>query len=151
MTVDGLKFMRIALDEAEKAARLGEVPVGACVVNADGELLASAGNMTISDADPTAHAEILAIRLAAKKTGNYRLTGCVVYTTIEPCVMCAGSLVNARIAKLVYGASDLRFGAVRTHFDLCDNEKLNHRMQIESGILENECSILMKEFFKQRR
>ena len=151
MDVQDQMFMRIALKTAEEAARGGEVPVGACVVDVGGELVASAGNRTISDNDPTAHAEILAIRAAAKKIGNYRLTECSVYTTIEPCVMCAGALVNARVSRLIFGAADERYGAVRTQFDLCDNAVLNHRIDVVSGVLEVECRSLMKNFFKAKR
>ena len=145
------KLMQSALESAVRAGRRGEVPVGACVVNADNVIIAAAGNRTISDNDPTAHAEILAIRRAAQKTGNYRLTGCAVYTTIEPCVMCAGALVNARVSRLIFGASDERYGAVRTQFDLCDNEVLNHRIDVVAGVLEEECRSLMKNFFKAKR
>jgi len=143
--------MLIALKCAENAALRGEVPVGACVVDGKGELIAEAGNRTIADSDPTSHAEILAIRAAAQKTGNYRLTECAVYTTIEPCVMCAGALVSARIKRLVFGASDERYGAVRTHFELCDSQVLNHRIGIEGGVLADECASLMKEFFREKR
>jgi tRNA(adenine34) deaminase len=121
------------------------------IVDAAGELLASAGNLTITNNDPTAHAEILALREAGSKIGNYRLTGCTLYTTIEPCVMCAGALVNARIVRLVFGARDERFGAVETRFRLCDSEELNHRMEIASGMLADECRGLMQAFFKARR
>ncbi len=143
--------MRIALDEARKAGEIEEVPVGACVVAPDGTIISRAGNRTISDNDPTAHAEILALRLAAMKTGNYRLTECAVYTTIEPCVMCAGALVNARIKRLIFGAHDARYGAVRSMFRLCDDERLNHRIDVSHGMLEKECSELMKSFFRERR
>ncbi len=143
--------MSIALEAAREAAKIDEVPVGACIVSPDGQIIAVAGNRTITDNDPTSHAEILAIRQASQKIGNYRLTECVVYTTIEPCVMCAGALVNARIARLVIGALDKRFGAARSKFDLCDNETLNHRIDITIGVLEDECSRLMSEFFRNKR
>ena len=143
--------MRIALAEAEKARDLDEVPVGACIVSAEGEVLAAASNRTIVDNDPTAHAEVLALRAAAAKIGNYRLTGTAIYTTIEPCAMCAGALVNARVSRLIFGAHDERFGAVETKFRLCDSPDLNHRMGIESGVLADECRALMREFFRERR
>jgi len=143
--------MTLALREAEAARDLDEVPIGAVIVSADGEMLASASNRTIIDSDPTAHAEILALRIAAKKIGNYRLAGCTLYTTIEPCVMCAGALVNARISRLVFGAHDERFGAVETKFRLCDSDDLNHRMEIVSGVLADECRGLMQDFFRERR
>ena len=144
-------WMEKALVEARRASRAGEVPVGAVVVSSDAVLLAAAGNETITQNDPTAHAEILALRRAAAEIGNYRLTGSTVYTTIEPCAMCAGALVNARIARLVYGAADERFGAVETLFRICDSPALNHRMQTTSGVLAKECRILMQDFFRARR
>lgn len=144
-------FMLLALAEAEKARDLEEVPIGALIVDEHGEILAAASNRTITDNDPTAHAEILALRAAAARVGNYRLTGCTLYTTIEPCVMCAGALVNARVARLVFGARDERFGAVETRFRLCDHDALNHQMQITSGILADDCRALMQNFFKARR
>ena len=143
--------MKKAIAAAKIAGALGEVPIGACLIDENGELLTAASNRTIIDSDPTAHAEILAIREAAAKIGNYRLTGTTLFTTIEPCVMCAGALVNARIKRLVYGAADERFGAVETHFRLCDSEKLNHRIEIVSDVLADECRALMKDFFRSRR
>lgn len=143
--------MELALEAASAAGSSGEVPVGACIVDEEGEVLAVAGNAPISMDDPTAHAEILALREAGRKAGNYRLTGCTVYTTIEPCVMCAGALVNARIRRLVYGAADERFGAVRSVHRLCDDGSLNHKIDVESGVLEEECSSLMSGFFERLR
>lgn len=143
--------MNVALKAARDAAAIGEVPVGACIVSAEGTLLASASNRTITDSDPTAHAEILAIRQAAKKLQNYRLPGTTLYTTIEPCVMCAGAIVNARVARLVYGAADPRFGAVDTHFNLCSTPILNHRLDITPGILADQSRNLMQNFFRSRR
>jgi tRNA(adenine34) deaminase len=144
-------WMRKALAEAGAAAARDEVPVGACLIDKDGRLLAAAGNLTISTSDPTAHAEILVIREAARKIGNYRLLETTLYTTIEPCVMCAGALVNARIKRLVYGAPDERFGAVASRFQICDGGSLNHRIEIEPGVLAGECRALMQEFFRARR
>jgi tRNA(adenine34) deaminase len=144
-------FMRIAIEAARQAEQLGEVPIGACLVDKDGEVLAVCGNRTITDCDPTAHAEILVIREAAKKTGNYRLTDTVIYTTIEPCAMCAGSLIHARIARLVFGSHDSRFGAVESNFNLCDTSSLNHRLEITSGVSAEECKQIMQQFFKQKR
>ena len=143
--------MRTAIEAARAGAAMDEVPIGACLVSDEGELLSAAFNRTITDNDPTAHAEILAIREAAEKLDNYRLTGTTIYTTIEPCVMCAGALVNARIGRLVFGAHDERFGAVETQFRLCDNQALNHRIEIRSGVLADECRELMQEFFRVRR
>jgi tRNA(adenine34) deaminase len=145
-------WMRQALAAARFAAsELNEIPIGACIVSSAGELLAIASNRTRTFCDPTAHAEIVALRDAAGAVGNYRLTGAIVYSTIEPCAMCAGALVQARVARLIYGAADERFGAVRTHFEICDNSSLNHRIEIASGVLENECRQLMQEFFQRRR
>lgn len=145
------QFIRLALIEAESARDLNEVPIGAVIVDENGEVIAAASNRTITDSDPTAHAEILALRIAAKRIDNYRLTGCTLYTTIEPCVMCAGALVNARISRLVFGAHDERFGGVETKFRLCDSDELNHRMEIVSGVLADECRSLMQGFFRDRR
>ncbi len=146
------RWMRVALDAARvAAAEHAEVPVGACVVGADGVLLAVAGNRTRTDCDPTAHAEIIALRAAAKTIDNYRLTGAVVYSTIEPCAMCAGALVQARVRRLVYGARDERAGAVETKFRICDDSSLNHRMELTAGVLEAECRELMQTFFRSRR
>ncbi len=143
--------MQVALDSAVAAHGLDEVPVGACLIDENGEMIASGFNRTITDSDPTAHAEILVLRQGAAKIGNYRLTGTTLYTTVEPCVMCAGALVNARVKRLVFGATDERFGAVETLFRLCDNEALNHRIEITSGVLADECSDLMRDFFRSRR
>src|SRR3712207_3725519 len=138
--------MRAALDEARRAARqFDEVPVGAVVVSEAGELLAAAGNRTRTDCDPTAHAEVVALREAARRAGNYRLTGSTVYSTIEPCAMCAGALVQARVKRLVYGAADARAGAVESVFRVCDSSSLNHRMELTAGVLEAECRGLMRE------
>ncbi|MGD9590066.1 MAG: tRNA adenosine(34) deaminase TadA [Pyrinomonadaceae bacterium] len=145
------EFMRLAIAEAVEARDRGEVPVGACIVDSKASVLAAASNRTIGDSDPTGHAEILALRAAAEKLGNYRLTGTTVYTTIEPCVMCAGALINARVERLVYGAADERFGAAETLFRLCDDPRLNHRLVITPGVLAEECRALMQDFFKARR
>jgi tRNA(adenine34) deaminase len=142
--------MRAALDAAQRAQAAGEVPVGACVVRG-GELLAVARNRTRTDCDPTAHAEIVALREAARKVGNYRLADSVVYSTIEPCAMCAGALIQARVKVLVYGAPDERAGAVETHFQICGAEHLNHRVEVVKGVLEEECRAIMQEFFRSRR
>ena len=143
--------MSAALEEARAAAVRGEVPVGAVILSPEGEIIAVAANRTIELADPTAHAEILAIRMACEKIGNYRLTGCTLISTIEPCVMCAGAIVNARIARLIYGAKDERYGGVETLFRLCDDPRLNHRLTIESGVCEDECRKLMQDFSRERR
>jgi len=144
-------WMRQAIADAREAALNHEVPIGACIVDKNGALLASASNRTILDNDPTAHAEILALRAAAAMIGNYRLTGSTLYSTIEPCAMCAGALVNARVKRLVYGAADERFGGVDTHFGIGISEVLNHRIEVTSGVLADECRALMQEFFRERR
>ena len=145
------RWMREALRAARDAAGRSEVPVGACVVNADYMLLAIAGNRTRTDCDPTAHAEIVALREAARRVGNYRLINSIVYSTIEPCSMCAGALVQARVKRLIYGARDERAGAVESVFRICDASSLNHRIEVTAGILEEECRMLMQEFFRARR
>jgi len=144
------RWMRVAWQAAHEAQARDEVPIGTCVV-ADGELLAVAGNRTRTDCDPTAHAEIVALRAAAQKLGNYRLAGATVYSTIEPCAMCAGALIQARVRLLVYGAADERAGAVESHFQICDAPQLNHRVEVIKGILEAECRELMQGFFRRRR
>jgi tRNA(adenine34) deaminase len=143
--------MREALRAAREAAERGEVPIGACIVAADGEVLAVAGNRTRTDCDPTAHAEVVALREAARRVGNYRLTGAVVYSTVEPCAMCAGALVQARVKRLVYGTLDPKAGAVESVFRVCDSGSLNHRMELTAGLLEEECRALLQEFFRSRR
>jgi tRNA(adenine34) deaminase len=143
-------FMKAALEEARLAAERGEVPVGAVVV-VEGQIAARAGNRTIADADPTAHAEIIALREAAAKIGNHRLTGATMYVTIEPCAMCAGAMIQARIARLVYGADDPKGGAVRSCFSILDHPQLNHRVEATSGVLAEEAANLLKVFFAARR
>ena len=144
-------WMRKALEAAAKAGQSGEVPIGACLIDKNGELLACAGNRTIALSDPTAHAEILVLREAGAKIGNYRLTESVLYTTIEPCAMCAGALVNARIERLVFGARDERFGAVESIFRICDTSSLNHQIKITAGVLAEDCRRLMQDFFRAKR
>lgn len=143
-------FMREALDLARQAAEAGEAPVGAVVV-AENRILGRGRNSPISANDPTAHAEILALRGAAQTVGNYRLEGSTLYVTLEPCVMCAGALVAARIERLVFGARDLRFGGVRSKFRLADSDILNHRVEVVEGVLAAECVELLKSFFETRR
>jgi tRNA(adenine34) deaminase len=144
-------WMREALLAAVEAQGNGEVPVGACLVSSEGVLLARAGNRTLADSDPTAHAEILVLREAAQRTANHRISGAVMYSTIEPCAMCAGALVQARIKRLVYGAPDERAGAVISNFRICNSSSLNHRIEITSGVLEAECRAIVQEFFRKRR
>jgi tRNA(adenine34) deaminase len=144
------RWMRQALAAAEEARRINEVPVGTCIVSGE-TLLSVAGNRTRADRDPTAHAEIIALREASGKIDNYRLTDAVVYSTIEPCAMCAGALIQARVRRLVFGARDERAGAVESRFRICDTDFLNHRIEISSGVLEDECRELIQQFFRVRR
>lgn len=150
MPGDSERFMREALALAREADEADEVPVGAVVVH-DGRVVGRGANRQIRDADPTAHAEIVALRQAAREVGDHRLRDATVYTTLEPCAMCAGALVTARIARLVFGSRDLRFGAVRSKFRIADSELLNHRLEIEEGVLAVECLDLLQSFFARRR
>jgi tRNA(adenine34) deaminase len=143
-------FMREAVALARQAEASGEVPVGAVVV-IDGEIVGRGFNSPIAKSDPTAHAEILALREAGASVRNYRLEGATLYATLEPCAMCAGALVAARVGRLVFGARDLRFGGVRSKFRIADSELLNHRVEIVEGVLAAECVELVKRFFEQRR
>ena len=145
------EFMQEALAEARKSEKKGEVPVGAVIISSNGELLARAHNESISRNDPTAHAEILALRKAGKKLGNYRILNSTFYVTIEPCIMCIGALINARIHHLVYGARDPKAGAVDSVYNILQNPRLNHRMKVSSGILERECQDIIQSFFKRLR
>lgn len=144
------EFMRMALVLAREAEGAGEVPVGAVVVHA-GNVIGRGRNSPISLNDPTAHAEILALREAGASLGNYRLEGATIYVTLEPCVMCAGALVAARISRLVFGARDLRFGGVRSKFQVADAAVLNHRVEIVEGVLGAECAEQIRGFFSTRR
>ena len=142
--------MRAALEEAEAAAESGEVPVGAVVV-AGGEIIARGHNRSETDNDPSAHAEIVALREAARRTGNYRLTDATLYVTLEPCAMCMGALVQARIERLVFGAYDPKAGAAGSAIDLSDSPSFNHRFEINGGVLAEECGAPLKAFFESRR
>ena len=149
MTSDN-EFMQLALDLAHVAALAGEVPVGAIVVK-DGAVIGRGSNTPIALHDPTAHAEIMAMRQAAVYLGNYRLVGCTLYVTLEPCAMCSGAVQHARIAKLVYGASDPKTGACGSVINLMDEPKLNHHTEVVSGIMALECGAVLSDFFRQRR
>lgn len=144
------QFMREALSLAQQAAALGEVPVGAIVVK-DGVIVGRGSNAPIGSQDPSAHAEILALRDAAKNIGNYRLVDCSLYVTLEPCAMCAGAIQHARIGQLVFGAKDPKTGACGSVVNLMTEDKLNHHTEVASGVLESECGQLLSDFFKQRR
>ena len=144
-------FMKKALHLARQAAEMGEVPVGAVLVGEEGEILAEAFNQPISLRDPTAHAEILALREGARKLGNYRLLGTTLYVTLEPCPMCAGALVYARVKRLVFGAFDPKTGACGSVYNIVRDERLNHRLEVSGGVLEEEARALLQRFFKERR
>ena len=143
-------FMQLALDEARAAAAAGEVPIGALIVLGD-KILARSGNRTIRDCDPTAHAEILVIREAAHLLQNYRMPGTTLYATIEPCSMCAGAMIQARIPRLIYGADDSKGGAVRSCFEVLSNTSLNHQVEVTSGVLAEDCASILQSFFAARR
>jgi len=145
------KFMRLALVEAEKAGQMGEVPIGAILVSEDGHVLSSTHNRTIDLADPTAHAEILALREAALKINNYRLLNTTLYVTVEPCIMCMGAIVHARISKLVFGTGDPKWGAAGSLYNFAEDDRLNHRVAITNGVCQQECRRLMQEFFRGKR
>jgi tRNA(adenine34) deaminase len=145
-----IDFMRLALEEARATAQAGEVPIGAILVH-EGKVLARAGNRTIRDNDPTAHAEIVTLRAAARTLQNYRLTGATLYVTLEPCVMCAGAIIQARVARLVYGAAEPKGGAVHSCFELLSEDRLNHQVEITPGILAEEAAALLLAFFAERR
>lgn len=142
--------MRAALELARGAERAGEVPVGAVVVHG-GEVVGRGENRQIRDHDPTAHAEIVALREAARRIEDFRLREATLYSTLEPCAMCAGALVTARLKRLVFGSRDLRFGAVRSKFRLADSDMLNHRLEVDEGVLGDECLALLRSFFAARR
>jgi tRNA(adenine34) deaminase len=144
------EFMSAALALAARAETAGEVPIGAVIVM-DGKIVGGGFNSPVSRQDPTAHAEMLAIREAAAAVGNYRLTGSTLYVTLEPCPMCAGALVNSRVSRLVFGARDLRFGGVRSKFQLADSDLLNHKVSVVEGIRAAECIELLQQFFAKRR
>jgi tRNA(adenine34) deaminase len=143
-------FMRLALEDARAAAAAGEVPIGALIVH-DGKILARSGNRTIRDCDPTAHAEILVIREAARLLRNYRMPGTSLYVTIEPCSMCAGAIIQARIPRLIYGADDPKGGAFRSCFEILTHGSLNHQVDVVPGVLASDCAEILQSFFAARR
>lgn len=149
-TSDDERFMRMALEEAAAAAEEGEVPIGAVVV-CDGEVVARAHNRREADADPSAHAEFSAMVRASRALGRWRLTGCTVYVTLEPCLMCAGLMVNARVDRCVFGAADPKGGAVGTLYDVSHDQRLNHEFEVTSGVLADDAAELLRSFFRARR
>jgi len=144
------KFMKMALEQAMLARDAGEVPVGAVLIG-DGEVLSVAHNRPIGGCDPSAHAEMLAIRMAAVRLGNYRLTGATLYVTLEPCIMCAGAMIQARISRLVYGAVDPKSGGITSLYKLLEDARLNHQIDVTSGILKDKCSEILSGFFRGKR
>ena len=149
--MNDVEFMKIALEEARLAAEANEVPIGAVIVLDEGSILARAGNRTIRDCDPTAHAEIVVLREAARLLHNYRLAATTLYVTLEPCAMCAGAMVQARVPRLVYGADDPKGGAVRTFFNVLSHPRLNHRVEVTAGVLAEESATALQNFFTARR
>jgi tRNA(adenine34) deaminase len=145
-----VRFMEQALEEARASAAAGEVPVGAVLVH-DGKIVARSGNRTIRDCDPTAHAEMVVLREASRALGNYRLAGTALYVTVEPCSMCAGAIIQARVPRLVYGCDDPKGGAVRSCFEILTDPRLNHQVEVTSGILASECAAILQSFFAARR
>ena len=144
-------FMRIALQEAREAQKQNEVPVGAVIIDQNGIILSRAGNRSIVNCDPSGHAEMIAIREAGKNSDNYRLPNTTLYATIEPCVMCTGAMIHARISRLVFGARDPKAGAVVSQYLIGTDRKLNHLLEVEGGLLEDECAELLISFFKKKR
>ena len=150
--MDDKKYMQLALAEARKAAELGEIPIGAVLVeNASGKVIAAAHNMRESWQDATAHAEVLVIRAACAKLRRWRLSGCTLYVTVEPCPMCSGAIVNGRVDRVVYGCPDAKAGGAESIFNIITNPNLNHCAEVVSGVCEEECAQVMKDFFKRRR
>ncbi len=143
-------FMRAAIAEAEKARDSGEIPVGA-VLTLSGDIIGQGFNRTVQDCDPSAHAEVVAIRQAAKQAENHRLNGATIYVTLEPCAMCVGAMIQARVRRLVFGAYDPKAGAVGSVLDLSESKELNHRVEVNGGLLEEECASILKAFFKTKR
>jgi tRNA(adenine34) deaminase len=150
LTLDDFEFMKLAIGQARAAAEADEIPVGALLVK-DGQILARGNNRTIRDCDPTAHAEIVALREAARSCANYRLMGTTLYVTIEPCAMCAGAIIQARVSRVVYGADDPKGGAVRSCFEVLSHAKLNHQVEITPGVMAEESAAILQAFFSTRR
>ncbi len=144
-------FMKLALEEAKKAGQIGEVPIGAVLVAENGEVLSAAHNQVIKLADPTAHAEILALREAAFNLNNYRLSNTSLFVTVEPCIMCMGAIVHARVTRVIWGANDPKWGAAGSLYNFSEDDRLNHRVQILKGAREEECRELMQAFFRAKR
>jgi tRNA(adenine34) deaminase len=151
MGAEHTKFMQLAIEEAKKAGQKAEVPIGAVLVAGSGDILSKSHNQTIGLVDPTAHAEILVLRAAANKTLNYRLLNTILYVTVEPCFMCMGAIIHARVARVVFGTSDPKWGAAGSLYNLATDARLNHQPEILHGICQDECRTLMQDFFRARR
>jgi len=149
--MNDLFYMAMALEEARKAARMDEVPVGAVLVDGAGSILARTHNQLISLCDPSAHAEMLAIRIGGERVGNYRLTGATLYSTIEPCIMCMGGIIHARLSRVVFGARDPKWGAAGSLYDFASDARLNHTLEVVSGVYENEATEIIRGFFRNKR
>jgi tRNA(adenine34) deaminase len=149
--MNDLEYMQLALQEAEMAAERGEVPVGAVLVDADGIIVCQDGNRSIENNDPTGHAEIVVLRQAGQHFGNYRLSGSTLYVTIEPCAMCAGAIIHARVSRLVFGAPDPKTGAIQSCYQIGSDRKLNHTLEVTGGVLQEKSSELLRSFFRDRR
>lgn len=151
MNTKHIEFMKVAITEAEKARKKGEVPIGAVLVVDSNQVLASEHNRTITLNDPTAHAEILALRSAAAQIGNYRLLNTTLYVTVEPCPMCMGAIIHARVAQVVFGTRDPKWGAIGSLYNFASDHRFNHQPEIIEGICEDECKTLMQNFFREKR
>jgi tRNA(adenine34) deaminase len=151
MSTKHIEFMKVAITEAEKARKKGEVPIGAVLVADNKDVLAAEHNRTITLNDPTAHAEILALRSAAAQIGNYRLLNTTLYVTVEPCPMCMGAIIHARVAQVIFGTRDPKWGAAGSLYNLANDQRFNHRPEIIEGICKDECKTLMQNFFRSKR
>ena len=151
MNLSHEKYIELALIEAKKAGQMGEVPIGAILVSGNGTILSATHNRTIDLADPTAHAEILALREAARKINNYRLLNTALYVTVEPCIMCMGAILHARISRVIFGAGDPKWGAAGSLYKYAEDDRLNHRLEITKGVCEQDCRNLMQDFFRAKR
>ena len=151
MDINHIEMMRVALIEAERARKKGEVPIGAVLLADNHQVLAAEHNRTITLNDPTAHAEILALRSAAAKIGNYRLLNTMLYVTVEPCPMCMGAVIHARVSRVIFGTRDPKWGAAGSLYNLAVDPRFNHQPEVIEGVCENECKQLMQNFFKQKR
>jgi tRNA(adenine34) deaminase len=146
-----LEYMALALQEAKKAGQMDEVPIGAVLVSDSGDLLSVSHNRTIASADPTAHAEILALREGSRKLSNYRLLNTILYVTVEPCIMCMGAILHARVSKLIFGAPDPNWGAAGSVYNFANGKRFNHQPEIISGVCRDQCAALMRAFFRSKR